>query len=210
MAIRGVPLIRASEPARVEPTKIATEVLLMARPHIHRPVRWPHSLIFGLRVAAENQGVVGRFRTVYALQRVAGKLVLVEPKSKTSRRSIKLGAVAAQALRDHRSRQVDQQERLTWLPYGLVFTGAHGYPLDGIAVTKRFQAVLKTAGLPKMRFHDLRHSSASLLLGQGIPARVVMERLGHSNIALTLGTYSHVIPALHQEAADAIDRVLGG
>ena len=52
--------------------------------------------------------------------------------------------------------------------------------------------------------------SASLLLSQGIPARVVMERLGHSNIALTLGTYSHVIPGLHQETANAIDRVLGG
>jgi len=60
-----------------------------------------------------------------------------------------------------------------------------------------------------MRFHDLRHSSASLLLAQGIPARVVMERLGHSNISLTLGTYSQVIPALHQEAADAMHRVLG-
>jgi len=77
-----------------------------------------------------------------------------------------------------------------------------------VAVTKRFQSVLKAASLPKMRFHDLRHSSASLLLAQGIAARVVMERLGHSNIALTLGTYSHVIPQLHQEAADAIDRAL--
>jgi len=65
-------------------------------------------------------------------------------------------------------------------------------------------------GSASVRFHDLRHSSASLLLAQGIPARVVMDRLGHSNIALTLGTYSHVIPQLHQEAADAIDRVLGG
>jgi integrase len=69
--------------------------------------------------------------------------------------------------------------------------------------------LLKAAKLPKMRLRDLRHSSASLLLSQGIPARVVMERLGHSNIALTLGTYSHVIPQLHQEAADAIDLVLG-
>jgi integrase len=85
-----------------------------------------------------------------------------------------------------------------------------GHLLDGVSVTKRFQALLKAAKLPKMRFHDLRHSSASLLFAQGIAARVVMERLGHSNIAPTFGTYSHVIPQLHHEAADAIDRVLGG
>jgi integrase len=163
--------------------------------------------VLGLRWEDVNLDA-GTVRVSYALQRVAGKLVLVEPKSKTSRRAVKLGTVAALALREHHARQAQESGRVTWLPFGLVFTGPHGQPLDGVAVTKRFQAVLKAAGLPKMRFHDLRHSSASLLLAQGIPARVVMERLGHSNIALTLGTYSHVIPQLHQEAADAMDRVL--
>ena len=85
----------------------------------------------------------------------------------------------------------------------------HGYPLDCTALTKRFQALLERVGLPRLRLHDLRHSSASLLLSQHIPARVVMERLGHSTIALTMNTYSHVIAELNQEAADAIDRVLG-
>jgi integrase len=150
----------------------------------------------------------GVVRVAHALQRVEGKLVLVEPKSNTSRRAIKLGGVAAQALREHHARQVAEQDRVTWLPFGLVFTGAHGLPLDGTALTKRFQGVLKAAGLPRMRFHDLRHSSASLLLSQHIPARVVMERLGHSTITLTMNTYSHVIAELNQEAADAIDRVL--
>lgn len=152
----------------------------------------------------------GVVRVTHALQRVEGKLVLVEPKSKTSKRAIKLGTVAAQALREHHARQSEESGRVTWLPFGLVFTGAHGLPLDGNALTKRFQALLKAAKLPRLRFHDLRHSSASLLLSQHIPARVVMERLGHSTITLTLNTYSHVIAELNQEAADAIDRVLGG
>lgn len=151
----------------------------------------------------------GVIRVNKALQRVNGKLVLVEPKTKTSQAGIKLGTIAAQALREHHARQVAEQDRVTWLPFGLVFTGAHGLPLDGTALTKRFQAFLKSAGLPRMRFHDLRHSTATVLLAQHIPARVVMERLRHSTITLTMNTYSHVIAELNQEAADAMDRVLG-
>lgn len=60
-----------------------------------------------------------------------------------------------------------------------------------------------------MRFHDLRHSCASLLLVQGVPARVVMETLGHSNISITMDTYTHVLPELQSQAADAMDRALG-
>ena len=144
-----------------------------------------------------------------ALQRVEGKLVLVEPKSKSSRRTVKLGAIAAQTLREHRALQTKERLRLgsMWIDHGLAFTGGHGLPVNGNQLTKRFQAMLKRIGLPRMRFHD--HSSASLLLSQGISARMVMERLGHSDIGLTLNTYSHVIPALRQEAADAMDRVLG-
>jgi integrase len=75
-------------------------------------------------------------------------------------------------------------------------------------VTRRFQRILRRAGLPHQRFHDLRHACASLLLSQGVPARVVMETLGHSQISLTLNTYSHVIPALGREAAERMDAVL--
>ena len=79
--------------------------------------------------------------------------------------------------------------------------------MDGIAVTRRFQALLAEAGLPRQRFHDLLHASASLLLAQGVPARVVMGTLGHSQIGLTLNTYSHVIPELGRQAADRMDDV---
>ncbi len=94
-------------------------------------------------------------------------------------------------------------------PRGLVFTTTVGTPIDGIAVTRRFQAVLAAARLPRQRFHDLRHARASLLLAQGVAPRVVMETLGHSQISLTLNTYSDVIPALGRAAVDQMDAVLG-
>jgi site-specific recombinase XerD len=90
----------------------------------------------------------------------------------------------------------------------LVFTTTIGTPLDGSNVTHRLQAILEHAGLPRMRFHDLRHAAASLLLAQGVSPRVVMEILGHSQISLTLNTYSHVIPALQSAAADHMERIL--
>jgi integrase len=86
----------------------------------------------------------------------------------------------------------------------------HGSPLDGSVVTHQFQKLLKAAKLPRIRFHDLRHSCASLLLAQGVSARMVMETLGHSNISTTMDIYSHVMPSLRQEAADAMDRVVDG
>ena len=71
---------------------------------------------------------------------------------------------------------------------------------DGPNVTHRFHKLLKRADLPPMRFHDLRHACASLLLVQGVHPRVVMETLGHSQISLTMNTYSHVLPALQRDA----------
>ena len=76
-------------------------------------------------------------------------------------------------------------------------------------VRKAFHKHLDKAGLPRLRIHDLRHTCASLLLVQGVHPRVVMEILGHSQISLTLDTYSHVLPVLEREAADKMDAVLG-
>ena len=155
----------------------------------------------------------GLLHVRHALQRNAdGKLGLGEPKSRTSRRSIALPPPATAALREHRRRQL--QERLLaadrWQGYDLVFTSTVGTPSDGTAITKRFQRLLADAGLPRQRFHDLRHACASLLLAQGIHPRVVMEILGHSQISLTMNTYSHVIPALQRDAADRMGDLLAG
>lgn len=76
-------------------------------------------------------------------------------------------------------------------------------------MVRKFKTLLKEADLPEIRFHDLRHTCASLLLVQGVHPRVVMDILGHSQISLTMDTYSHVIPSLQREAIEGMDRALG-
>ena len=146
------------------------------------------------------------------LQRIDGKLQFFETKTARSRRTVSLPKTIVADLRAHRLRQLE--ERLwagsRWQEHGLVFTTTIGTPLDGSNVTHRLQAILERAGLPRMRFHDLRHAAASLLLARGVSPRVVMELLGHSQISLTLNTYSHVIPALLSAAADQMEHVLTG
>jgi integrase len=145
-----------------------------------------------------------------SLQRVARVLKIVETKNDRSRRTIRLPQVAADALIRHAARQ--EQERQfageRWKNTGFLFTTSVGTPLDGPTVTHRFQALLKNAGLPRMRFHDLRHRCATLLLVQGVHPRVVMEILGHSQISITMNIYSHVIPAMQQEVATRLDAIL--
>ena len=70
--------------------------------------------------------------------------------------------------------------------------------------------LVKAAGVPAIRFHDLRHTHATLLLKEGIQVKIVSERLGHANIAITLDTYSHVLPSMQTQAAEGIDRALFG
>jgi integrase len=156
--------------------------------------------------------LAGRMLTIRnALQRVDGKLRLVEPKSATSRRTIPLPDVVSGALRAHKARKLEERLRAgsRWRESGLVFTSSIGTPLNSRNVVRSFHRTLERAGLPHIRFHDLRHSCASLMLAQGISPRTVMETLGHSQIGLTLNTYSHVMPALMRDAADAMDRMLG-
>ena len=88
-----------------------------------------------------------------------------------------------------------------------MLTSSIGTPLEPRNVTRQFKALLTAAKLPDMRLHDLRHSCATLLLAQGVNPRVVMETLGHSQVSLTLNTYSHVLPALQHEAAARMDAV---
>jgi integrase len=153
----------------------------------------------------------GILRIRHALQRIDGELVLVEPKTMRSRRTIQLPSLAVGALREHRVRQSAERALVgeEWNDQDFVFTSQLGRPLHGATVTHRFQKLLAAAGLPRQRFHDLRHGCATLLLAQGVSARVVMDVLGHSAITLTLNTYSHVVPALQTEAARRMDAALG-
>jgi integrase len=148
-----------------------------------------------------------------ALQRQRGQgLVFTETKTDRSRRTIALPAPLVTALRGHRVRQLE--ERLAagsqWQNSGLVFTSGIGTALEPRNLFRAFKKMLTKAALPDIRFHDLRHSAASLMLAQGIPLRVVMEVLGHSSISLTANTYSHVMPSLVQDAAEKMADVLFG
>lgn len=152
----------------------------------------------------------GSLRVRYALQRIDGKLTLKEPKTEKSRRTLTMPASLASALRAHRVRQIE--ERLIagsrWQDSGLVFTNTVGGPLEPSNVLKAFKRRLAAAGLPEQRFHDLRHAAASLLLAQGVAPRVVMDILGHSQMATTMDLYSHVMPAAHEDAAALMDAIL--
>lgn len=155
----------------------------------------------------------GTMRIAYQLQRLNGEWELVEPKTSRSRRTIAMPLATAQALKDHRKRQLEEKllAGKHWQEHGFIFTSRIGTPLDRPNIVRRsFKLILEKAGLPDIRFHDLRHTAASLLLVQGVAPRVVMETLGHSQITLTMDTYSHVMPVLMREAADKMDAILSG
>ncbi len=144
------------------------------------------------------------------LQAVRGSVHFAEPKTARSRRTITLPEVVATALRKHRIRLLE--ERLVtgsrWRESGLVFTTPIGTPIGTHSLHRTFKTILRGAGLPDIRYHDLRHTAASLLLAQGVDPRTIMETLGHSQIGLTLNTYAHVVPALQRKAAAKMDEIL--
>jgi integrase len=158
--------------------------------------------------------VAGTLVVRRTLGRDAGnRLALAEPKSARSRRTLPLPARARAALSTERSRQRFRQAAAgpAWQDRdGLVFTDAVGRPLDPSKVSRDFGRARDGAGVPRVRFHDLRHSAATTLLAAGVPLAVISEWLGHSGIAITAAAYAAVVPELLTEAASAMDRALGG
>lgn len=147
-----------------------------------------------------------------ALARAEKGYALAEPKTSRSRRTLELAPAAVAALRRRKARQA--AERLaagdTWQDRdGLVFTDTVGRPLRPDDVSHDFRAALAGLRLPHVRFHDLRHGAASLMLAQGVPLKVVSETLGHSGIAITADTYAHLGREQRREAARAMERALG-
>ncbi len=147
-----------------------------------------------------NNGVI---HIRHAIQYLIGKgLVITEPKTDKARRAIPVPEFAMAALKDHRDSQNKNQ--------GLVFTTSNGTPFSPRNLIRYFKHTLQKAGLPEIRFHDLRHTSATLLLSEGVHPKVVQEMLGHSQINLTMDTYSHVLPSLQQQASEKMNRILVG
>jgi integrase len=155
---------------------------------------------------------IGRMRIHGQFQRIDGRLQIVEPKSKRSRRTLTMPSSTISALREHRLRQLE--ERLAsgdkWSDLGFVFSTTTGTPLEEHNVRRWFRQVQEGNGLRRIRFHDFRHTCASLLLAQNVHPRVVMEILGRSQVSITMDTYNSVMPSLEQEAASLMDQILGG
>ena len=133
------------------------------------------------------------------------------PKTDSSRRQLNLPAIAVEALRGQRIRQLDQQFEAgaIWSESDLVFTNSVGNAINPANLRSRsFIPLLKRAGLPIIRFHDLRHSTATLLLSLGKNPKVVQELLGHSQISITMDIYSHALPTMQREAMDDLNQLL--
>ncbi|HUY32076.1 MAG TPA: site-specific integrase [Pirellulales bacterium] len=136
------------------------------------------------------------------LSEVNGVLKLEEPKTAKGRRKVELPAMAIEALGEHRKRMVVEGNHAK----GYVFCNYSGGPLRRSHFHSQYwKPLLKLAGLRAIRFHDLRHTSATLLLGEGVHPKIVQERLGHSQISVTLDTYSHVLPSMQKDAASKLD-----
>ena len=152
-----------------------------------------------------------RLQVKRQLQHISGHgLVFSEPKTAAGRRMIVLSPNAIEKLRLHIEKQILERQLAgnTWVENDLMFPTRLGSPMYSANMYKIFKAVLKLAGLPNIRFHDLRHTAATLMLQQGVHPKVVQERLGHSDVSLTLNVYSHVLPSMQEEAADKLDDLL--
>ena len=132
------------------------------------------------------------------------------PKTKRSRRAVMLPRYLQTLLEDQRGEQLDRRASLPPDPaHDLVVDDLDGIPMHPDALSGAWRRKLRQAGLPPVRFHDLRHAHATLMLQHGIHPKIVSERLGHASIGITLDTYSHVLPSMQAEAAQAVDDIFG-
>ncbi len=140
------------------------------------------------------------------LARVDGQLVVTEPKTAKSKRVLHMSPTAATVLQEVRSGQRQEQLRAgsVWAATGYVFTTETGTPCDPRNALRALKAAARTAGLPDVGLHTLRHSAASVMLENGIPLKVVSELLGHSSVAITGDVYGHVSPNVSADALDAL------
>jgi integrase len=147
-----------------------------------------------------------------ALVREGGRHTLGETKTKRGRRQVKLTPRTVNALKVHRKKQLEEKMKFAGLfkEHGLIFASTVGTPVNPENLVNRsFKPLLEKAGLPEIRFHDLRHTCATLLLSRGVHPKLVQELLGHATIAMTLDTYSHYLPSMGDQAAGAMGEVLG-
>jgi integrase len=222
-------LIPFNPAARVDPPKIRQEEITpldaeQARKFLHaaRDDRFEAlyvlSLTTGLRMG-EALGLrwsdvdldAGTLRVNRQVQRMrgGGGLVFSEPKN-ASRRTLELPQRAVEALRSHRKKQAEEKLRTAdYADSGLMFATGKGTPIDAQNIINRFfKPLLKSSELPDIRWHDLRHTYATLLLARGTHPTYVQKSLGHASVQLTLDRYSHWMPSMGRNTAEGINEAL--
>src|SRR5918997_1796954 len=155
---------------------------------------------------------LGTLRVGRALVREGGRHKVGETKTRRGRRQINLTPWTVNARKAHRKRQFEERMRLaeTYRDHSLVFSTSVGTPVNPENLVNRsFKPLLEKAGLPKIRFHNLRHTCATLILGRCVHPKLVQELLGHATIAMTLDTYSHYLPSMGDQAAGAMGNAFG-
>ena len=146
-----------------------------------------------------------------ALKREGTRLVLGEVKTAASRRSVNLPDPVVKSLREHKKRQAKDRRAAgsSWTDLDLVFATEVGTPIDPSNLRRDMSATCERAGLGHWHPHELRHSAASLMLGQNVPLEVVADVLGHASIRMTADVYGHIRAPQRQAAADAMSSALG-
>jgi integrase len=153
----------------------------------------------------------GALRVRQTLQRVGGETITKEPKTARSRRTLALSPSLVAALVAHKDRQEFERKRARsrWQESGLVFTSTVGTALETRNLTREFKRHLAAAELPdSLRFYDMRHAAASLLIADGLPITVVSAMLGHALTSTTLNVYTHVLAGADRLTAEAMERLL--
>ena len=127
--------------------------------------------------------------------------------TKSGRRTISLGVNTIDKIRDHHQQQMIEKKEMgdRWEENELIFPSTIGTPMHQRNLLRRFKNLIQESGLREIRFHDLRHTAASLMLNHGISPLIVAKRLGHSKVSITLDTYGHLFPGMQQESANLID-----
>jgi integrase len=163
--------------------------------------------ILGLRWADLSDDL-GMAHVRRSLQTDAQQLYFAEPKTRRSRRAVALPEMLVPYLERQRADQARRRELVTeWFDEDLVIDRGDGRPMNPGTLSSGWARFCRLQGLPHVRFHDLRHGHATLMLLQGVHPKVVSERLGHASIGITLDTYSHVLPAMQAEAVKAFDEL---
>lgn len=143
------------------------------------------------------------------MQRIDGRLQLVAPKTSYSVRRLTMPGPVAVALAEHKARQDEERRGNHWIEHGLIFATQIGTPIDPRNLIREWHALTRTAGQRRIRFHDLRHTAATLMLAGGVDVKLVAETLGHRDATMVLKVYGHVLPQQRTEAAQRMEAILG-